>query len=158
MNIRDADATEVDALAVLWFDGWRDAHAAILPPELARDRTLASLRDRMRAALATVRVAGPVGAPLGFTMIKGDELYQLYVAARARGTGVAATLVADALARLRESGVETAWLACAIGNERAARFYEKAEWRRVGTMMSHLETREGPVPLKVWRYEIALSP
>ena len=28
--------------------------------------------------------------------------------------------------------VEVAWLACAIGNDRAARFYEKSGWRRAG--------------------------
>jgi GNAT superfamily N-acetyltransferase len=44
-------------------------------------------------------------------MLKGDELYQLYVSAPARGSGVAAALVADAEARLAEGGVKTAWLA-----------------------------------------------
>ena len=68
---------------------------------------------------------GPRGAPLGFTMLKGDEVYQLYVSREARGRGVAAALMADAEQRLAARGVSDAWLACAIGNERAARFYEK---------------------------------
>ncbi|HXV64473.1 MAG TPA: GNAT family N-acetyltransferase [Vicinamibacteria bacterium] len=84
-----------------------------------------------------MRVVGPVGAPVGFCVVKGDELYQLYVSAQSRGAGVAAALIADAEARLVEDGVERAWLACAIGNERAARFYEKSGWHRVGTMMNH---------------------
>jgi ribosomal protein S18 acetylase RimI-like enzyme len=84
---------------------------------------------------------------------KGDELYQLFVSAPARGSGVAAALIADAEARLAEAGVETAWLACAIGNERAARFYEKSGWRRVGTMINYAETSDGVFPLEVWRYE-----
>lgn len=50
----------------------------------------------------------------------------------------AAALIGDAEARLAERGVETAWLACAIGNHRAARFYEKSA---------------GIFPLEVWRYE-----
>ena len=61
--------------------------------------------------------------------------------------------MADAEARLAERGVETAWLACAIGNERAARFYEKSGWRRAGIMVNHADTAEGPFPLEVWRYE-----
>ena len=89
-------------------------------------------------------------------MVKGDELHQLYVSAPARGTGVAAALLADALARLRENGVEAAWLACAIGNDRAVRFYEKSGWRRVGTMTIRLETQAGTFPVDVWRYEISL--
>ena len=157
MDVRAADRTEINHLAKLWYDGWQDAHAQILPPELARLRTLGSFRERLRAALPTVRVIGPLGRPLGFYMLKDDELYQLYVSAEARGTGAAAALVADAEARLAENGVETAWLACAIGNDRAARFYEKSGWRRVGNMINHAETSEGTFPLETWRYEKRLT-
>ena len=126
MKVRSADEGEIDQLARIWFDGWQDAHAKILPVELARLRTLESLRDRMKSALSDVRVVGPPGAPVGFYMLNDDELYQLYVAAQARGSGVAAVLMADAETRLARRGVRTAWLACAIGNDRAARFYEKS--------------------------------
>jgi ribosomal protein S18 acetylase RimI-like enzyme len=157
MNVRPANDAEIDQLAQLWYDGWQDAHAKILPAELARLRTLESFRARLAAALPTVRVIGPLGDPLGFCMLKDDELYQLYVGARARGSGVAAALVADAEARLAGRGVATAWLACAIGNDRAARFYEKCGWRRVGTMTNHAETSEGTFALETWRYEKILS-
>jgi ribosomal protein S18 acetylase RimI-like enzyme len=155
MEIRPAHENDVDQLARLWYDGWQDAHARIVPADLARLRTLDSFRERLRAALATVRVAG---TPLvGFSMLKGDELYQLYVAAQSRGSGVAATLIDDAEAQLAKTGVRTAWLACAIGNDRAARFYEKRGWRRTGTMINQLETTAGIYPLEVWRYEKVLA-
>jgi len=93
------------------------------------------------------------GAPLGFYMLKDDELDQFYVAARARGTGLAAQLIADAEARIANTGFETAWLACAIGNDRAARFYEKSGWRMAGAFTSKLSVPEGIVELDVWRYE-----
>ena len=144
-------------LARLWYDGWQDAHAAILPAELARDRTLLSFTERVSATLADVRVIGPQGAPLGFSMLKGDELYQFYVASEARGAGIAAALIADAEAKLSERGVETAWLACAIGNARAARFYEKSGWYLARTMVSRLDTVDGPFDLQVWRYEKRLA-
>jgi GNAT superfamily N-acetyltransferase len=144
---------DVEQLARLWHDGWRDAHLAIVPAELACLRTLESFRERMRADLADVRVAGSPGSPLGFTMLKSDELYQFYVAAAARGTGVAASLMADAEARFAARGIEVAWLACAIGNQRAARFYEKCGWRLARTVVSLLETPDGPFELEVWRYE-----
>ena len=86
-----------------------------------------------------------------------DELYQLFVAAEARGSGVATALITDAEARLAAAGVETAWLACAIGNERAARFYENRGWRRAGTMINPLDTPDGVLPLEVWRYEKRLG-
>ena len=156
INIRPAEQTELDQLARVWFDAWRDAHAQIVPAELARLRTLENFRERMQKELPNVRVAGSPGEPVGFCLVKGDELYQLFVAARARGTGVAAALMADGEALLAESGVETAWLACAIGNERAARFYEKCGWRRTGTMTNEAETSEGTFLLQVWRYEKTL--
>jgi ribosomal protein S18 acetylase RimI-like enzyme len=146
MHVRAAEEFEINQLAKLWYDGWQDAHAQILPAELKRLRTLESFKDRLRAALPNVRVVGTPGSPVGFCIVKDAELYQLYVAAGSRGAGVAAALMADAETRLSESGVEIAWLACAIGNERAARFYEKCGWRRTGTMVSQLETQEGIFP------------
>jgi ribosomal protein S18 acetylase RimI-like enzyme len=108
-------------LAKIWYDGWQDAHARTVPVELAYFRTLENFAGRLRVASANVRVAGSLDAPLGFYMLKGAELYQLYVASHARGSGVATALIVDAEARLGDSGADTAWLTCAIGNERAAR-------------------------------------
>lgn len=158
LSVRAAERHEVDRLAHIWYQGWIDAHAEIVPAELKRVRTFESFGDRMENLLPAVRVVGPIGAPLGFHIVKDDELYQLYVSPEGRGKGVAAALIVDAEARLAESGYEAAWLACAIGNDRAARFYEKSGWRRVGNMINHLETTEGPLDLEVWRYEKSLTP
>ena len=145
--------SEIDQIGTVWFDAWQDAHAAIVPPALTRVRTLESFRSRIRDGLAAVRVVGQPNAPVGFCMIKDDELYQLFVAAAARGSGAAAALLADGEQRLAEAGVRNAFLACAIGNDRAARFYEKHGWTRAGIMVSHLETPAGEFHLDVWRYE-----
>lgn len=90
-------------------------------------------------------------------MIKGDELYQIYVAADSRGSGVAAALIDDAETRLSRNEVRTAWLACAVGNDRAARFYEKRGWQRIGVADYAAETQNGVFPIKVWRYEKRLT-
>ena len=156
MDVRDAEDAEIDQLARLWHEGWHESHARIVPAELTRLRTLESFRSRLRDALPDTRVVGPPGDPAGFCIVKGAELYQLYVSARSRGSGVAAALIADAEARLAESGVTTAWLACAIGNERAARFYEKRGWCRAGTMVYRSDTSSGEYLLDVWRYERSL--
>jgi len=156
MDVRPAEEQEIDQLANIWYQGWLDAHDQIVPAELKRIRTRESFGPRLKALLSSVRVAGPPGAPLGLCIVKDDELYQLYVSAEARGSGVAAALISDAEALLAEAGYETAWLACAIGNDRAARFYEKCGWRRVGNMINHLEIESGVFDLEVWRYEKAL--
>jgi hypothetical protein len=49
MIIRDAEIAEIGQLAKIWHDGWQDAHARILPVELARLRTLESFRERLGA-------------------------------------------------------------------------------------------------------------
>lgn len=157
LAVRPAQSRELETLARLWWQGWRDAHLPIVPDALVRLRTLESFTARMAAALPEVRVLGPVGAPLGLHLIKGDELNQFYLAAEARGTGAAAVLMADAETHLADAGVQTAWLACAVGNDRAARFYEKSGWTRARVETVQSETSEGFFPLEVWRYEKPLT-
>jgi GNAT superfamily N-acetyltransferase len=144
---------DIEPLSNLWHIGWTEAHAHLMPPLFAQLRTPERLATQLREHLGDLRVIGPQEEPAGFSIVKGNELYQLYVAARARGSGVAAALIAEAEARLAASGVELAWLACAIGNNRAARFYEKSGWSRAGESISMLHTPAGPYPYKVWRYE-----
>jgi GNAT superfamily N-acetyltransferase len=156
MEVRSAELEDVGALAQVWYDGWRDAHAHLVPTELTQARSLASFTDRLREALPRVRVVGPTGAPIGFCIVKDEELDQLFVTARSRGLGAAAALIADAEARLCENGVDVAWLTCAVGNHRAAKFYEKCGWRRTGTMIERVETSSGAIGVEVWRFEKAL--
>jgi GNAT superfamily N-acetyltransferase len=150
---RAMDESEIGAAARIWHVGWHDAHAAVAPAGLTRARTLESFRVRLAAARDDTRVMGPAGAPLGLFMLKADELYQFYVAREARGSGLAASLIAEAEALLAARGVGTAWLACAVGNDRAARFYEKSGWSNARTMVNRLETADGVFEMPVWRYE-----
>lgn len=157
MSIRAAQTPDLGPLARLWWQGWRDAHLPLVPKALANRRTLDSFIVRMALALPHVRAVGPVGAPLGFHLIKENELNQLYVEEESRGAGIAALLMADAEDRLLEAGVKTPWLACAIGNTRAARFYQKAGWVLTRTETIPTEIPGGWYPLKVWRYEKRLN-
>ena len=85
MDVRNAEEIEIDQIARVWFDAWRDAHLALAPAELTKARTFESFRQRIADAITEVRVIGPVDAPVGLCMIKHDELYQLFVASAARG-------------------------------------------------------------------------
>ena len=96
MQVRDANESELDVLARLWCEAWHDGHAQIVPKTLVRFQTVDSCHERMRAILADVRVVGPLGAPVGFYLTKDDELSQLFVAAAARGSSAAASLVPHA--------------------------------------------------------------
>ena len=140
-------------VARLWHQGWIDGHAAVVPPELTKLRTLESFQTRARDNVQGTRVALEGDALLGFTMVKGDEIYQMYVGSAARGKGVAQLLMHDGEAVIKAAGHATAWLACAIGNERAARFYTKQGWTMVREEIVELDTLDAPFPLKLWRFE-----
>lgn len=157
MEVRSAEAADLAPLARLWWQGWRDAHLPIVPKALVIRRTLESFIDRMALALPRVRTLGPVGQPLGFHLTKDDELHQVYVEEAARGSGIATLLMVDAEDRLLEAGIMRPWLACAIGNVRAARFYQKTGWTLVRTQIVPTEIPAGWYPLKIWRYEKRLG-
>lgn len=157
MKVRTANVEELEALANIWHDGWQDAHAELLPAELARERTLENFRERLPRHLSDLRTLGEPGEPLGLSITKDDELNQFYVAAEWRGKGVAKRLIDEVEQRLAANGVRIAWLACAIGNTRAARFYEKSGWHLERTFKHKLETADGPFEFDVWRYEKDLS-
>ena len=58
MQVRPADAGEVDHLAQLWHDAWHGSHASLAPPELVRLRTLPNFRDRLAVMLPDISVVG----------------------------------------------------------------------------------------------------
>jgi ribosomal protein S18 acetylase RimI-like enzyme len=153
IDVRAARDGDVEALTGVWHEGWHDAHDAIVPEQLVALRTAESFRDRLRAGLHAVRVVVDAGIPVGFAMRRGAEVFQFYVARSARGTGAAARLMRDTEAQMTAAGVPVAWLACAVGNTRAARFYEKCGWTRTATVVIESETSTGTMPIQVWRYE-----
>lgn len=144
---------QADEIAGIWASGWHEAHADLVPGRLLELRTRKSFLERTRKGLSRTRVASDGTDVLGFCMVKENELFQLYVSPQARGTGVAQTLIEDAENRIRNEGHDMAWLACAIGNKRAVRFYEKSGWICAGRTVVNLNTSGGAFPLEVWRYE-----
>jgi GNAT superfamily N-acetyltransferase len=155
MQFRTAKIGETEAIAQMWHKGWHEGHAAHVPADLVAMRTLAEFETRTASHLAQTTVLKVEGQIAGFHMLEGDELYQFYVAAGFRGTGVASTLMRHAEAALAG---RVAWLACAVGNARAARFYEKCGWQQAATFDYHVETASGPMTVSCWRYEKHLPP
>ncbi len=128
-----------------------------MPAALEALRSPDDFLRRIRRHRAQILVTGPVGAPTGFLRINGDELDQFYVAPDRIGSGFAARLMAAAEARMAAAGVRDAWLACTVGNTRAARFYARAGWVDAGVRPLAVETAEGPFTLSVWRFEKRLA-
>ena len=139
-RIRPATADDVEAVTAIWTPGWRDGHLGHVPGELLQYRSLEGFRDRATQKIPGTRVAEVDGVIVGFTILDGDEVDQLYVDAAARGTGVASRLLEDAAAELRAHGTAVPWLAVATGNARARHFYEREGWTDAGEFDYAAET------------------
>ena len=119
-SIRPADDADMAAVAEVWHAGWHDAHPGHVPDGLTALRTLAAFHERAPLRVPDTTVATSAdGGLLGFVMVVGDEVEQVYVSSAGRGTGVAATLLAEAerqvAAAVRASGRHTDRArACAI--------------------------------------------
>ncbi|WP_305783583.1 GNAT family N-acetyltransferase [Symbioplanes lichenis] len=152
IELRPATTDDVPALAALWHTGWHDGHAGHVPDELLPFRTAESFVPRTAERIDRATVALHDGEPAGFTVVDGEEVEQVYVAAAHRGTGVAAILLSDAEQRVAAAGHEKAWLAVAPGNARARRFYERQGWSDGGGFSYTAEAGASTIEVPALRY------
>lgn len=154
-SIRAAADSDVDAIAAVWHEGWADGHLGNVPDQLVEHRRFEDLRSLASKRVADTHVIEGDGV-LGFVVIKGDEVEQIYVARHARGEGVAGALLdwAEESISRRHS---VAWLAVVSGNTRARRFYERQGWRDAGGFDYHAEVEGGTLAVPCRRYEKTVS-
>lgn len=134
-SIRPASVADMAAVAELWHEGWHTGHAGHVPEGLTVLRTLAAFHERTPGRVADTTVAvTEAGELLGFVMVAGDEVEQLFVGPAARGSGLADALLAEAESQVAAGAHSEAWLAVVAGNARARRFYEKCGWRDEGDL------------------------
>lgn len=150
MQIEPATKADIPEVAALWHTGWHQGHATLVPEALVASRVPEEFIARSTKWIDHTFVGREEGEFAGFYMLKDAEIYQFYVAAAFQGQGVAGGLMASAEAAL--SGQE-AWLACTVGNDRAAGFYAKAGWARGAEVVYPVETSTGQAEVTVWRYE-----
>lgn len=151
IELRPATPADADAIAELWYAGWRDGHVDNVPAELAAVRTRESFQPRAANRIPHTTVAVDAGEVIGFTVVIGDEVEQVYVSASHRGSGTAATLLSDAEQQVA-AGHGSAWLAVAPGNTRARRFYERQGWADEGGFEYQAEVDGGTIAVPCRRY------
>jgi ribosomal protein S18 acetylase RimI-like enzyme len=151
-RLRPADRHDVEAIAVLWHRGWGDGHLGHVPDQLSAHRRFADFRRRVPSRLATTTIAESGGHLIGFVTVRDDEIEQLYVDARARGSGVAAALLGHGERVIAEQH-ERAWLAVVAGNTRARRFYARNGWIDTGPFDNPVEIAGGTMTVPTLRYE-----
>jgi len=137
LTIRLVEASDHADIVGLWHQGWHDAHAALVPPEVLAFRMI----DHFATWLAEARDAFYVAMDTelrGFVSVKDAEIVKLYVGRNARGQGVAHALLSFAERTLSENGVREAELFCTAGNSRAENFYLQEGWTLSETFEDHL--------------------
>ena len=87
VTMRAASPEDAPALAAIWHAGWRDGHLGRISPQLEAARDADSFRTRAAQRVGDTTVAVINGEVAGFIMVVDDELEQMYVGARHRGTG-----------------------------------------------------------------------
>jgi ribosomal protein S18 acetylase RimI-like enzyme len=129
--VREATASDADAVADLLTASWRDSYAALLPAGLLRDRLPALHRAMWREHFAAPRpgivlLAEGEDGLRGFcaTWLDGGEAYvdNLHLRPGLRGGGLGRTLLGRAVAAVR---APRAALTIIDGNHGALRFYER---------------------------------
>src|SRR5215470_6479510 len=150
--MRPATATDADAVAQIWLEGWRDGHLGHVPAALVEARPPESFARRAADRVADTTVASVDGEVAGFTMVAGDEVEQIYVSRAHRGSGIAADLLDHARHAIGAAGHSVAWLAVASGNARARRFYEHCGWADEGPFEYAATTDSGSTPVPCHRF------
>ncbi|MEM1067047.1 MAG: GNAT family N-acetyltransferase, partial [Pseudomonadota bacterium] len=143
ISLRAMGPHDRSAVAEVWHEGWHDAHAAHFPDALINARgpdAFAAAVSRMSRPVTVAEVAGDVP---GFVIVDDDTVDRLFVARRARGTGVAQALLRAAENEIAKAGYPTGYLDYVDGNARAARFYEKEGWRVVKRGLDTIELPNG---------------
>ncbi|MBZ5741160.1 GNAT family N-acetyltransferase [Nocardioides mangrovi] len=134
MQLRPAVPADMATVADIWHAAWHVAHAGHVPDGLTAARTLEAFHERTPARVDDTVVAVVDGAVVGFTMVDGDEVEQVFVDPAHHGGGVAAPLLAAVEQQVADAGYDVAWLAVVVGNARARRFYEKHGWYDEGDL------------------------
>jgi GNAT superfamily N-acetyltransferase len=152
VGVRRATADDADAVARIWYGGWRDGHLGHVPAELVAVRTEESFWTRAEERVADTTVAVVQDEVAGFVIVVGDEVEQVYVAPDHRGSGIAGLLIAEAERQVKANGHGRAWLAVASGNARARRFYQRSGWTDAGAFDYQASVDSGTLPVPCHRY------
>jgi ribosomal protein S18 acetylase RimI-like enzyme len=151
----DADSTRI---AAIWEAGWHEAHRHRVPDALIRARTPATFSSRARANVSSTTIATVDGIITGFVVVDQDEIQQIYVDSRHRGSGTAAALLHAAERTIAAAGFPSAWLAVVAGNERARRFYDRNGWTDEGDFIYQAVDEGGSINVPCHRYTRRLRP
>jgi GNAT superfamily N-acetyltransferase len=152
--LREARPRDATAIARVHVDSWRAGYHGLLPDKLLDELSVAARTEMWRELLddqsqPAVEVAVSDAEVVGFVTYgpardsdqpeSVGEVYALYVAPSRWSRGAGSGLLAKATDALRTAGMRAAVIWLLDGNDRAARFYERAGWAADGGARSRRE-------------------
>jgi ribosomal protein S18 acetylase RimI-like enzyme len=164
-ELRPATTDDSEAIENVRIATWRVAYHGIMPDSYLD--ALVVLPDMVRGRAEGIAVGGTAGVVAlrdgrlrGFSLygtsrdegIDGVEVYAIYVLPEEFSTGMGGALMAESVARVRDSGHAEVGLWVLAENARARRFYERFGF----TLSGRTKTLPDP-PLKEVHYRMALG-
>lgn len=156
-TIRRAEPRDAERIGEVWYRAWADGHEGNVPDALLPHRRPEHFARRAAERVPRSWVAEVDRQVVGFVTVHEDELEQLFVAAEARGTDVARSLLAAGCDAIAAADHPVAWLAVVAGNARARAFYAREGWVDSGDLAYEASTEEGPITIPTRRYERRLG-
>lgn len=134
--VREGAAHDLKRITEIKVSSWADTYGSLLEPQvlrpfLDRRKQLAYLRRATALPTTTLLVAqDPAGLVIGFALayLEADSepwLESLHVDGEHRGLGIGTLLMRSLAADLKARGYSTLRLGVIVGNEGAARLYER---------------------------------
>ncbi|KZK98317.1 putative acetyltransferase [Pseudovibrio sp. Ad5] len=140
-DIRRIKPSDHGAIVRLWHQGWHDAHAQLVPKGVLEYRTPEYFWKWLESSDDEFWVAVDSDV-LGFVTTNRSELVKLYVLSKARGTGIAQTLLSHGEHQIQDNGFSEAKVFCTAGNSRAENFYIREGWSLSRTFQDQLWSPE----------------
>lgn len=138
MTVREAVASDRDAIVQVFLDCWRESYVGVLPEAAIHamtDERAGAMWDRALASEhGTILVADQDNTVYGVTRFAaGSEgepgaVYSLYVSPRARGLGLGTQLLDTAYNTLRAGGAQSVTLWVFAANAPSVAFYQGRGW------------------------------
>jgi RimJ/RimL family protein N-acetyltransferase len=153
-----ARISNVPGVAALYHSVWHETQAPFMPIEERSRRTLDFFIDRMTKLVATTIIEKWSVGIVGFAAWHEHLLGQIFIAIPYRGSGLGGGLLVAAESAMANSGTLEAELHCVIGNHRARRFYERANWVLKGEIQEEVAGPCGPIRVPFWCLTKRLRP
>lgn len=161
MNIREANAEDIEPIASLYVMNWKKTYVGLLPDNFLNGLTvnegIKKWQEYLNKEKHRIFVAYENEKILGFSACKEDEelknclyLYSLHVSETSRGKGVGTKLINTVGSYAYIKGYEHMSICIVKGNDNAKRIYEKMGAKHYKDFIDYFGDTESNSEKLIW--------